>query len=216
MLRPDLLARMQTRRFWTDYLHVSQPDWPDASSLAWDVSLDLGTSVGLELIIDYGTSAATLLLREAAEEAVPIEVAWDDQAHWHPHVLRWAELDAICRRIAARSSPYPHPGLPLLLLYRFAPLVSDAEYRRYVPLLEHAWGELGLFGPGDTAIFIDRVDFRGQFVEWQHNESVGWFVEQTARAERDLYSLRILGNSEFPFVPWKSLMSELSVDGASP
>jgi hypothetical protein len=216
MLRSDLAARLRTPRFWTDYLHVTQPDWPETSSLTWEVPLDLGTPVGLDLVIDYGTSGATLLLHDAREDAVPIEVAWDDQAHWHPHVLRWPELDAICNRIVGRSKAYPHPGVPLLLLYRFAPLVSDAEYQRYVPTLERAWGELGLFGPSDTAAFIDRVDFRNQFVEWQYSDGVGWTVEQTARAERDLYSLRVLGNSEFPFVPWNSLMSELAEAGAVP
>jgi len=215
MLRGDLLARLQTPRFWTDYLHFTDPEWPAASSLRWDVPLDLGAAVGLELAIDYGTAGATLLIRDFGEDTVPVEVAWDDQAHWHPHVFRWPEIDAVCHRIASRNADYPHPGTPLLLLYRFAPLCSEPEYQRYHPLLEAAWRKLGLFTSDEIESFIDRVDFRNQGVQWRHNDTLGWTVEQVdPRAEREVYSLRVPGNTEFPFKRWNSLMSDLSAGAA--
>lgn len=35
-------------------------------------------------------------------------------------------LDLICKRVALRDPSLPHPGLPLLLLSRFAP-ITDSE-----------------------------------------------------------------------------------------
>jgi hypothetical protein len=216
MLTPDLLARLHTSRFWNDYLHFTEPDEPLLSGRSWEIPLDLGASVGLDLAIDYGTSSATLLIRDFGERGVPIEVAWDDQAHWHPHVFRWTELDALCRRIAARSAEYPHPGIPLLLLYRFAPLTSESEYRAYRPFLEEGWATLALFTADEIAGFIDRVDYRGQGVEWSHTIGLGWTVDQIdPSAERNLYSLRARGNAEFPFELWNTLMSEIAGEAAS-
>lgn len=32
--------------------------------------------------------------------ARPVELGWDDLAHWHPHTLRWSEADLLCRAVA--------------------------------------------------------------------------------------------------------------------
>ena len=70
----------------------------------------------------------------------------------------------------------------------------------YSPSLEQAWAKLALFTPDDIARFIDRLDFRGQGVEWRCSDALGWTIEQlNTRPERDLYSLRVLGNDAFPF-----------------
>lgn len=210
MFPEDLHARLHTVQFWTDYFHLTEPDCPTTRDLEWEVTFDLDASVQLELVISYGVSATTLLIRETRNAGAPIVIAWDDQAHWHPHVFRWPELQSVCRRIGARSE-HPHPGLPLLLLYRFAPLTSEAEFQHHSPEIHNAWDNLGLFTSEQIFSFVDRVDFRGQGVQWYQDHTLGWTIQQVDRsAERDIYSVRVRGNTDFPFGLWNALMSELS------
>jgi hypothetical protein len=94
-----------------------------------------------------------------------------------------------------------HPGLPLLLLYRFAPITDSEDGERAVSLLRRAWNDLRLFSEVEIAQFIERFDCRDQGFEWQMDHEKGWFLYQDdkLRHKKGLYTLRYLENPEFPF-----------------
>ena len=204
MLLADLQPRMLSRRFWAEYFFLD-----DDSAVAgdWELEFDLGTTVSLTLSAGY---SATLGLRSSSGEA--FEIGWDDMAHWHPHVLRWCELDAICRRIAERDSEYAHPGVPLLLLHRFAPMATPTDLDMGAPLLRSACSLLGVFSDEDTGELLRRSDFSSAGVSWQERAGIGWVVSQDDTVNpgaQGLYSLRIVENTSFPFGVLNTLLAEI-------
>jgi hypothetical protein len=72
----------------------------------------------------------------------PAELGWDDLAHWHPHALRWSELDLICRAVAVRDPRLPHPGAPMALLCRFTAVFEDDDVDRAVAGVDAAYAAL--------------------------------------------------------------------------
>src|SRR5262245_39038856 len=141
------------KRFWTDYLYLTEAEDEDEDDPPeWDVVFDVGARVGLLLSIEYG-GEVTLFLRDAWVAVEPVQIAWDDEAHWHPHVFRWVELDNVCKRIASRSPDLAHPGIPLLLLFRFAPITSEEDYGLAQASLRSAFRHLSLF----TDAQIDKL-----------------------------------------------------------
>jgi hypothetical protein len=132
-----------------------------------------------------------------------VEIAWDDLAHWHPHVLRWVELDAIGRQVDA------HPGIPLLLLARFAPILTAADAEAALPLIDAAWRHAdGQISAQNRLLEI--IDFRETGARWQHVLGLGWCLEQNDGGERALYSLRVSDNSLFPWQEWHQLMARIT------
>jgi hypothetical protein len=129
----------------------------------------------------------------------PVEIAWDDQAHWHPHVLRWEELDLVCRVQALTDSTLIHPGLPVLLLQRFAPLTTPEDGDAAMSLLRSVVRSVGL--SDDAATRYVRTDGRGHGVEWRYTERFGWWLHQDIdnyRREVHVYTLRHPENTDFP------------------
>src|SRR5262249_8588238 len=136
---PSLERRARMAEFWLQYLFVEGED--DATPWdPWQLTFPLFARSSLSLSVDKH-AYVSLVLREETGDA--FEVAWADLAHWHPHVLRGPELDASGRRVAARSPAHPHPGIPLLLLYRFAPIASEEDARLALPLLKGALDRVG-------------------------------------------------------------------------
>ncbi|KAL1844188.1 hypothetical protein VTJ49DRAFT_3844 [Mycothermus thermophilus] len=138
------------------------------------------------------------LARENGPE-YPLQLGYDDQAHWHPYALRWAELELFSRAVAAAATTAterPHrrwgtvPGLIVLLLCRFAPICTntlhddgndpDAEMRKVVRLIVAAfWRVFGRDGIDDDTVrrFIERADFRKQKFRWFREEKGGnWWI----------------------------------------
>ena len=140
-----------------------------------------------------------LSLCDSAENRA--ELAWDDQAAGHPDVLRWGELDLICRCVARLDTRFPHPGLPLLLLYRFAPLTMSEDCEWAIGLVRRAWIGLRLFTAEQIDQFIKLSDSREDGFEWRMDVEKGWYLhqEEGVRYKRDLYTLRHPDNSAFPF-----------------
>jgi hypothetical protein len=95
-----------------------------------------------------------------APDGEAVNIAWDDQAHWHPHVLRWEELETVGRAIAMQDAEMSHPGPVVLLLHRFAPICEGEDLDPIISMLEAAFTQLGLFTRAEITRWIERIDAR--------------------------------------------------------
>ncbi|MFC0532914.1 hypothetical protein [Phytohabitans kaempferiae] len=122
--------------FWADYFFRASPDAdPDPADLRATFPVAGGYGLVLDLDRQYGTYALGLRTPGSSE---PIPMAWDDRSRWHPHGLRWPELDLIGRVVALDDPSLPHPGLPVALLCRFAPVTSEDDAEAVRDLLGSA------------------------------------------------------------------------------
>ncbi|KAM7184956.1 hypothetical protein V8F20_011993 [Naviculisporaceae sp. PSN 640] len=156
-----------------------------------------------------------------------ISIAHDDQAHWHPFVLRWEELELICQAVEVSFSTqhqkdseaddrlrhWEHPGLALLFLYRFAPICLDDDLDRIVSLLVRAWKRV--LGPAehhekDIRRFIERMDFRGREFRW-FNEGGNWWIGTGDGDDGEVYtyrSLEAVKSGKWHNEEWNKLIAE--------
>lgn len=146
---------------------------------------------------NFGNEVALKLLRP---DALGVDVAWER----HLDVLRWEELDFICKCVMVQDSALQHPGLPLLLLCRFAPWCDGDNSDRILPMMDDAWRSLGIADPPNAL-----RDVRGQGFEWLHDEE-GWKLDQSdsARHQIELCSLRHVENSDFPHAAFNALIDD--------
>ncbi len=210
MLPAALIPRVRTSAFWNEFLFVDE----DACSAwqPWKVVFPL-EGCGATLALSADATGYLSLSFGVGESS--FEVAWDDLAHWHPHLLRWAELDAISRVVAMSAPAYPHPGVPLLLLARFAPLVSEADGKWVLPLVADAWRMIGLSVAAAEARLIEIIDFRSAAVEWHQVPQLGWCVTQAeGHSGPRLYSLRMKHNAAFPWRQWYEFVERVETAGA--
>jgi hypothetical protein len=214
ILIPDALrARTSDKRFWTDYLFLTEADWegsdpPYPDLVGAHVELRFARDLGLVLELDEHMGYFSLQLRRPAKPE-PEEIAWDDQAHWHPHVLRWEELDLLCRCASLHDSSVRHPGALLALLSRFTPLCEGDDVDRYLPLLEGAWRSLSVFDENEVTKLVERFDVRQGRFQWQEKDGIHT-LHQPEEAERSsgfhLYTLRRPENQKFPFADLEQLV----------
>jgi hypothetical protein len=201
---PDgLLALVRTRRFWEHYFRDfdgREPDYDDSGySALEDLTLRFEVAPGWNLILALDEHLIAFYLDLEGPSGETGTLGWDDEAHWHPHVLRWDELDLIARAVAARDPAAHHPGIPLLLLHRFAPVCNDDDARLAFPLLDEAWRALDLFRGRRLRRLLDRGDRRASGFVWTR-ENGRWTLHQTEKPDGyHLYTLRVSENDEFPF-----------------
>ncbi|TPX09696.1 uncharacterized protein E0L32_009035 [Thyridium curvatum] len=201
----ELRELLGTRRFWTDFFWITEAEDDAYSELEDTVCIDLPISLGSEgsfLSLEFSNDLGffELQLKNGVHSQ---QLGWDDGAHWHPHVLRWDELDLVCRAVARLNPDLPHPGLPLLLLHRFAPICGrrggdddDAPFAS--ALLDAAWRSLGIFSDREVQRLIERSDARDAGFIWRQNGTQGvWFLDQEEitdgcenSSQRALYTLR--------------------------
>lgn len=209
-LPPALKSLVQSRRFWTDFLWESEVQ--DGSYVDLErcrVHFPIGGGYRLSLTIDQHLEYFSLTF--ISPDEAPVEIAWDGQAHPTPHVLRWEELEMLCRAIALQAPDLPHPGVPLLLLHRFAPICDGDDLDLIVPMLESAWDQTGAFSGKEIADLIERADVRGAGFEWQFDEVVrGWCLKQEDHwhTSRVLYTLRHSENTDFSFQAWQCMLGQ--------
>ncbi|HEY8505836.1 MAG TPA: hypothetical protein VIL46_14725, partial [Gemmataceae bacterium] len=177
------------------------------------IELEFPAGGGYALVLDMDPSLGEFRLSVRGPDGPEGDaglIAWDDQAHWHPHVLRWEELDLLCRAVALLDPSLPHPGLTLLFLYRFAPVCVGDDVDVIFPLLEGAWHSLGVLTEKEIARYIERNDCRQARFTWRRDADAGWVLEQPEEgyraSERMLYTLRTPGNEEFPFETFDGLV----------
>jgi hypothetical protein len=166
----------------------------------------VGDDCSLSLEFDPRISQVCLFLCDSSDRT---QIAWDDQAHWHPHVLRWQELELVCLCAALREPSLIHPGLPLLLLHRFAPITECEHAERALRLIRDAWRSLGVFSESKVKEFASHWDFRGNGFEWRQDQETGWTLHQDdqLRYNMDLYSLRWAQNPDFPHSRFRDMVN---------
>ncbi|RKF24072.1 hypothetical protein [Micromonospora globbae] len=190
----------------------------DDSSL--DVTFEVGSGHHVVLSMDASADSYSLLIA-TPDSPEPVELGWDDLAHWHPHALRWTELDLICRAIATRDPRLPHPGTPLALLCRFAAVFDDDDVDQAVAAVDEAYAALrppqweGYWPSG--ADWLERADFRGANVVWQRDEVGNLWAHQDedARDGEPFYSTRLgpdTGTGDgFPHAPLRAVLNAATV-----
>lgn len=197
--------------FWE--WHEDLREFPQLDGCLCRFSVGAGSALTLSLDPGFGYLSLSL---ESPLLSAPVEVGWDDQAHFHPDVLRWSELEAICTAVAATEHD-AHPGLPLLLLSRFAPICVGDDVEFIVDRLAAAWRAVA---PGvPTRVVrtrIEDLDRRRAAFEWSREPEVGW-VPKPGR--KGLHSLRSVQNPEFPFKAWNEFIAQaesVSLKAATP
>ncbi|MFD0715356.1 hypothetical protein [Paenibacillus sp. GCM10027626] len=160
------------------------------------------------LLLDPGEDLAYISLGFQYKGEEELEIAWDDEAHFHPFVLRFNEFQTIVDKIAAVHEV--EAWIPALLLRRFVGIESFAELQTI-----SAW-ELGmrktsgLFTEDELHTWfekskhVDEKFWNNCDNKWNYQEPFGWVFEGN-----DAYSLRNSANSYFPFQQWNRMLAEL-------
>jgi hypothetical protein len=194
------LDLLRSPSFWSAYF------WEDDGravfpfpATTWRLQVDEAHS--LVLRIDRNFSHITLSVAVGGQS--PIQVGWDDQAHWHPHALRWDELDAIGRAVAWTDARLTHPGFVVLLLSRFAPMAAGEDGDLGARLLEAALRDAGLDQKTQGYVW-GGTDMRHAGFFWRIDSRCGFVPEQEPALEKasgqTLYTLRSPDPAdEFPF-----------------
>ncbi|MEV0630911.1 hypothetical protein [Nonomuraea wenchangensis] len=185
----------------------------DFADSAVDVAFEVGDGHHAILSMDASADSYSLLVTTPGL-AEPAELGWDDLAHWHPHALRWSELDLICRAIATRDPRLRHPGAPLALLCRFAAVFDDDDVDQAVADIDAAYAALrpaqwkGYWPCG--ADWLSRADFRGEHVTWQRDEAGNQWARQDDHDDEPFYSTRTgpdTGTADgFPHAPLRAVL----------
>ena len=159
----------------------------------------------LVLELDEEMLERTLFLAEPATGDL-IQLAWDDQGRPDQNVLRWEEVEAVCRCLAARDPALHHPGIPLLLLKPFAPVTAADDEAAIRQLVARAWQATGLFSEHEIAELVAETCFTWEEreLQWVWNAQLGAW---TAEGEFP-QSLRHVENDEFPFALLEELFEQ--------
>lgn len=212
-LPATLKTRLDDPSFWRAYFFDDGADTDDDDDDMADESIIVEFAVGgghaLVLDIDSGLDMIDLGLRGPGDDEV-LEIGWDDQAHWHPDTLRWAELDLIARAAAVLDPTLAHPGPVLALTARFVVLDASDDVEAITPLMDAAFGTPPPGAPWwpRTSTWLRKADGRRHGIAWQRDANGDWAVDQaeSAGGDRDLYSVRRPG-SKFPFEAWRELLA---------
>ena len=85
-LPSSLKLLVQQREFWECFFWEQEVETDDKSgSENWVIPFPVGGGYGLSLSFDE--SFVHFSLDFVSPHQKPMQIAWDDQAHWHPHVL---------------------------------------------------------------------------------------------------------------------------------
>ncbi len=121
-----LQAVFSRKKFWTDYYRVTDtnPDAPEYQELdGLPIELHVSPRHALVLQLEENLFQRSPYLREPATRDL-LQLGWADLDGPFQNVLRWEEIEAVCRCLAARDPALGYPGVPLLLLMPFAPITA--------------------------------------------------------------------------------------------
>jgi hypothetical protein len=212
-LPATIQARLDDPAFWRAYFFDGEAGTGGDDEPGRDEPIIVEFAVGgghaLVLDIDGGLGMVDLGLRTPGDDEI-LEIGWDDQAHWHPDTLRWAELDLVARAAAVLDPTLAHPGPVLALTARFVVLDAADDVGAITPLMDVAFGPPP---PGAdwwprTSAWLRKADGRGHGITWQRDGNGDWSVDQadSAAAGRDLCSVRRPG-SKFPYEAWREVLA---------
>ncbi len=211
VLPPVLIPLLQRRDFWLRFFwDRDDHEYPELEGC--EVVVPLGDEAALVLDLDELLAYFSLSLRHPSLPE-PVELGWDDQAHWHPHVLRWEELDLLGRWAALSHPELTHPGVLVALLHRFTPLCRGDDEAVVPALLEAAYRSLGVFRGKALQERVDRYDRREAGFTWRQDPACGWVLEQDEAApeagDHVLYTRRNGAYPHLPFQLWNEQMARL-------
>ncbi|MBB5960027.1 hypothetical protein FHS29_006649 [Saccharothrix tamanrassetensis] len=204
--------RLDDPRFWAMYFFESDDDYLDEEEVV--VCFPVGAGHSVELSVSDGYFDVGVR-PPGAEEAV--SVGWDDEAHFHPHLFRWDELDLVCRAAALVDPSLRHPGPALALLGRFLVISGYDDVDVIGGMLHAAFTGLR---PGGAAGFwpearkhgVERSDFRREGVVWHRdvdgNHRVGKDVTNSDGAGPHSTRVVVDGESGFPWTDWRSMLDQ--------
>ncbi len=195
----NVLPFISSIRFWKAYFWIieEEKEYPELKEpLFLPVSNEYYLVLDME---DFGY--ISLSLRGSNKEEA--EIAWDDEGHFHPYVLRMEEWLKLTKQIAANLCT--GQWIPALLLCRFVGLeqvVSEKE--EFLFLIRKFSIESGLFGDESETWFLDS-EFYNRLSEdmdakWENRNNRWYYVGE------DAYSLRNPDNDGFPFSQWEELL----------
>lgn len=203
---PDALrTRMAEPGFWPLFFFENGPEGPEDEH-----RVRFGLSDGSALVLDLRLADGYAGLRLAAPGLPePAELGWDDLAHFHPHVLRWAESDLLGRAVALRDPELRHPGPLLALLLRFAFLDGRDDPDTITPLVDAAFRLVRPLDDGggvrpETRDWYELRNLSGSGLRWTTTPGGHPAVAQDDHVNADipLSSLRSPGGRGFPFAEW--------------
>jgi hypothetical protein len=203
---PEKFRALATRpEFWSRYFWESEEgEFPELERCK--LRFPVGRRHALVLEMDEDIFQVTLRLK-APGSRKPVQIAWDDQSHWHPHVLRWEELDLVGRCVALDDPTLPHPGLVVALLHRFTPICRGDRLDVVHPLITEAYRAVGVFSEKQVREAVYSHDQRQYGFAWARSEVHGWYPRQEGGAGAcELYSLRHPESDEFPFAAFNGMV----------
>jgi hypothetical protein len=92
--------------------------------------------------------------------------------------------------------------LPLLLLYRFAPVLKGDEAEAQLKRVEKAWRRLGVFSNAEIKNLMAFADRRDAAMEWVQDDKGRWML-----TGHSAYSLRTPDNPDFPHAEFEAAMN---------
>jgi hypothetical protein len=201
-LPADLRARLRDPNFWRRYFFEAGAG-EEKEHVEHTAEFPVGD--GYALTVGINDHAIHLDLCTPDET---VTLGWDDQAHWMPDTLRWAELDLIGRAAAVADPEVRHPGPVLALAGRFVVLDGADDLDRITPMMDAAFGPAPepVWWPS-TRNWLCKADGRHDGIAWaEHGED--WTVDQVREGgvDRYLHSLRRAGG-DFPFAAWRGLLT---------
>jgi hypothetical protein len=209
VLAPALREVLGSPRFWAGYRCEAAWFDDDVDDPVVDgcvAEFPAGADHALQVWLSH--VEATLMLRHPGADE-PAQLGWDDEVHWHPHVLRLAEADEIGRLVALDDPTVPHPGVVMVLLRRFV-VAEDGDPR--LALLREAYRAVGASGPGSAAwrelwseeAITEQIDVAGEprGARWEYDSSFGWYP---VADEGSLCTLRTPGT--FPAAAWNEYLA---------
>jgi len=217
-LPPALRAVARTPEFWAAYFFCDGADELDFDFDTCAMDLPVADKLGLRVWIDGSVEDVQLELLDPSGSE-PVQLGWWDYAHWHPHALRWTEVDLVGRWVALTQPELRHPGLPVLLLSRFAPIIDAADAEVAEPLLAAALRSIpalpallpatavGLPDHPISEAYLDANDLRDTGVAWRTGAGTGPYPA-TLGDDAGLYSLRHPENDKFPFTMLAALVGQ--------
>jgi hypothetical protein len=200
------LALTRRPEFWSQFFFETWgQEFPELEECRLEFRVGPRHALTLEFGSHLGYFELGLEQFGPAEPAQLAQLAWDDQAHWHPHVLRWEELDLVCRCVALGDPALPHPGLPLALLHRFTPICVGDQLDVIHPLITEAYRTIGAFTESQITEIVYRYDRQQNGYIWRYAKPHGWYPDQLSD-DGTLYSIRNPGNPDFPFAALNGLI----------
>lgn len=195
-----------TKTFWERYFWKLQDEF--SYEFLEDNPLRFRLTAQDTLLLDPGEDLSYISLSYQYKNEEEIEIAWDDEAHFHPFVMRFNELLAIVDQIAAAHQI--ETWIPALLLRRFVGIESFAEFQTVSAWEFDIRKTSGLFTDDELQEWleeskhIDEAYWNDCYRKWSYREPYGWVFEG-----EDAYSLRNSANGSFPFQEWKRMLAEL-------